>query len=274
MILSNEMRRKLQKTQLEIALELKRICDDNNIDYFLDSGTLIGAIRHKGFIPWDDDLDVGMLRSEYEKFLKVAPKYLEKKFFLQTWYTDPQYGLPFAKIRMQNTLYIEGTAENVDAHAGIYIDIFPYDNYGNSQIKQGFHLTVIRRMIAVKSGYQQWKENSNRRLFKTVVYIPIRMISLFFSKKFLIKCYERIAQKYNRIDCKDRFENSSANYSKWVVANSDIISTIDCSFEGHTFPIPIGYDNYLRRIYGDYMQLPPEEKRNSRHNIVNIKFED
>lgn len=275
MIINEDLRRKLQLVQLELVIELDRICRKNNIEYFLDSGTLLGAVRHKGFIPWDDDLDIGMLREDYERFLKIAPKDLEKEYFLQTWYSDENYGLPFAKIRKNNTIYMEGTAENVKAHAGIYIDIFPYDNYGNSKLKQGYHLSLIRRMIAVKCGYKQWREfsSSKIRAKKTLIYIPIRLASALFTKIFLIKKYEEIARKYNGIQTEDVFENSSANYGKWVIDKENLAETIEMEFEGVKLRVPKGYDQYLTRIYGDYMQLPPVEKRGSRHSVAELKFD-
>ena len=99
--------------QLEMLKEVKRICEEHDIKYFLDSGTLLGAIRHKGFIPWDDDLDVAFIREEYNKFLNVASKELDNRFFLQTWNNDNEYALPFSKIRMNNTKFVENNSKYI-----------------------------------------------------------------------------------------------------------------------------------------------------------------
>lgn len=97
--MDNEILRKVQLAQLDMAKEVKRICNKYNINYFMDSGTLLGAVRHRGFIPWDDDLDFGMLREDYEKFLKIATTELDSKFFLQTWKNDDGFPYGFSKIR-------------------------------------------------------------------------------------------------------------------------------------------------------------------------------
>ena len=150
------MLRQVQLKQLEIAKEIKKICDENEIKYFLDSGTLLGAVRHKSFIPWDDDLDIGMLRDDYEKFINIAPQKLSNNFILQTWKTDEEYANAFAKIRMKNTLYIESSTNGNNMNHGIFIDVFPYDTYPNKKYQrfyQGIMLTFYKRILKVKCNY-------------------------------------------------------------------------------------------------------------------------
>ena len=103
----NDVLRKLQLTQVEMLKEIRRVCEKLNIQYFLIDGTLLGAVRHKGFIPWDDDLDIAMTRPEYDKFVKFAPNELSTEYFLQNWHSDPAYALPYSKLLMNGTKLIE-----------------------------------------------------------------------------------------------------------------------------------------------------------------------
>ena len=111
--MERELLRKVQLTQLEIAKEIRRVCEENDIPYFLTCGTLLGAVRHQGFIPWDDDMDVGMLRENYEKFCRIAPEKLKPEYCWQSWYTDPNYALPFGKVRKRGTLYLEAKSHKI-----------------------------------------------------------------------------------------------------------------------------------------------------------------
>ena len=120
--------KKLQNIEFEILLEFDRICKKHNIMYQLFAGTLLGAIRHRGFIPWDDDIDVCLLRKDYNVFIDVCRTELDSKYFLQTYETDKHSIWQFAKIRKNNTLFLEDAVSECDIHHGIFIDIFPFDN--------------------------------------------------------------------------------------------------------------------------------------------------
>ncbi len=269
--------RKVQLTLLEIAKEFKRVCNELNISYFLDSGTLLGAVRHKGFIPWDDDLDVGMLRNDYGFFLANANKVLSSDFELQSWYSDKNYGFPFAKIRMKDTLYIEQGAQLSKAKQGFYIDIFPYDVYPlkrGQRFFQGFAYDFYRRAIAVKTGYRQWEHAKGaQRFLRRVGYLPIQAYALLHTKSAMISKYERKCTQYNSMQTGLLYEQAGAsNYGGWVIPNECFETTIEIDFEGEKFSCPAGYDLYLRSAYGNYMELPPKEKRYNRHKIQTIKF--
>ena len=141
---SSERLRKLQLVQLLSLLEIKRICDKHNIHYTPIGGTLLGTIRHKGFIPWDDDIDVGMLREEYNKFLEVAKDELRPEFFLQTYETDPNYPKALARLCVNGTRYMLKWEKDADIHHGVFTDIFPYDNSPNDKLQQMYHKYMIK----------------------------------------------------------------------------------------------------------------------------------
>lgn len=271
--------RKVQLVQLEIAKEIKRVCDELGIDYFLDSGSLLGAIRHHGFIPWDDDMDIGMTRINYEKFVKEAPFILSEKFYIQTWNSDQMYGLPFAKVRKKGTVYVEAGSERVSAESGFFVDVFPYYTYPaslSSRKRQRRKLEIVRRMILVKCNYTPWKSSSTngttKRVIKRTVYIFCKCLALFCSKRRLIKSFEKECRKYESSEADLLFPCGTTNYGKFTVKKSCLERLRLISFEDTDFLCPIDYDAYLTAAYGDYMKLPPENQRENRHGIVKIRF--
>ena len=128
--------RELQLKQVEILTVIKKICEDNEIKFSLFAGTALGAIRHNGFIPWDDDVDIVMSRNDYIKFKKVCEKELPNQYFYQDYHTDPGFTQCFAKIRDNNTTYIEEGTEDLKMNRGIFVDIFPFDVVPNSYIRR------------------------------------------------------------------------------------------------------------------------------------------
>lgn len=266
--------RKLQRIQLLILLEVKRICDKHGIHYFLIEGSLLGAVRHHGFIPWDDDIDVGMMREEYIKFINVCESELSSEFFLQTKETDEHCSLPWAKLQLNGTKRVDKSVAWTQTHVGIDIDIFPYDNIPSSSFFQCIHSNIcwmLRGIYGIKCGYVVL--NREKSLKKRLGSMVCRIVAVFFSKPWVSEMMDRHFQKYNAAP-KEFVMNLSSSYSyKRERVNREAVShQTQLSFEGYLLPCPMEYEKILANVYGDdYMILPPEEKR-VQHAIINLDF--
>lgn len=276
--MESELLNKVQNALYEILLEFDRVCEQLQLPYFLSNGTLLGAIRHNGFIPWDDDVDVGMLREDYEKFLMQAPQVLDKAYFLQDWKSDASYGNTFAKLRKNGTVYIERGARRVDTHCGIFIDIFPYDVAPDSEElrkKQGKSYDFLRRCVLVKCGYRPWDMHAGpvKALAKRVGYLPILCYAAVHSKEAMIASYEKACTAYNGKAGQAIFENAGAyNYGRMMFPAACFQGKRTHLFRDREFPVPADAEGYLTKAYGDYLTLPPVEKRENHHDLVDVKL--
>ncbi len=267
--------RRVQKIQLEMAFEVKRICDLRGIKYFLIGGTLLGAVRHKGFIPWDDDIDMGMLRDDYEKFIECAEKDLGEGYRLQTWHNDEGMGTASAKIRKNETMFVELISANAAGHKGVYIDIFPFDNVPAGRFARMMHnlqTYILKRIVLLRTGYELWlvPGGSNAVLKK-----PVCRLLLFFSgwmsRGTAIQMMEKQMKKYNKCGSERIVPIGGAyGYEKETIERNWIANLVPLHFESGEFLCPGAYRCYLEKLYGDYMKPPPEEKRVSRHSIIEL----
>lgn len=269
--MDRELLRKVQLVQLEIAKEVKRVCDENNIQYFLCFGTALGAVRHGGFIPWDDDLDIGMTRSEYERFLAIAQEKLAPEYYLHTWHVDPQYALPFAKVKKRGTLYLEGKSHRLKEN-GFYVDIFPFD-YLPAKEEEKAHLDRklldLFRTKLMKSGYTPWRDNGKIIWKKRIGYLYYQMKAALTSHEALIREYEELVASYpenERVYWQDPAMHLRSLKMEWCQELTEI------AFEGEMFKVSKNYHEMLTGIYGDYMKLPPEDQRENRHQIEAVDF--
>lgn len=232
--------RQHQLRMLEILKELDRICQKHHIEYWLSSGTLLGAARHKGFIPWDDDLDVEMRRKDYLKLIKILPGELSSDYCLQTHATDPYYVAPYAKIRDKHSIITEGN--NIDKHylqRGIYIDVF--------QLEPSYLFLV--KATSLLHGSFLYKPSRSKRMTKS------RKMYLKLMYGFLTGVVYPIARLFGRTQKKKLYQTYGSSFSG-VRNLVDLYPLRDIDFEGYKFKAPANYDAYLHNIYGDYMKIP------------------
>ena len=269
--MDRETLRKVQLTLLEIAKEIKRVCEENDIRYFLYRGTFLGAVRHQGFIPWDDDMDFAMLREDYDKFCQIAPEKLGEKFVFQNWHTNEGYALPFGKVRKRGTMYVESKCA-VQEENGLYIDIYPLDfapegeEARSALAKKLLHLFRVKLM---KCRYTPWKEEEKTIWVKRIGYLLYQGASLFTGQKKLVEAYEKAVYAVPRTDT--LYEQSALPIA-YYYDRAFYEETAMYPFEDTFFPGPKDFDAVLTSLYDDYMQLPPEDKRENRHQIKNLDF--
>ncbi len=275
--MKNEQLRKLQLYQLEILKEVERICQKHEIKYYISWGSLLGAVRHKGFIPWDDDIDISLFWEDYVKFTEVCRKELNSRFFLQNTDTDPGYFRPWAKIRINDTTSMDKALEFVKMHWGICIDVFPIlmiPCQKRDRVKHKIFIIIYQLMCfepLIKSMVNDNKQlKGYQRLLLFMPYfifslIPIKIKSNL--KKWLLRKIINL-QSYTSSLCG---EVLSMNYEKSIISTSIYGQPVSIEFEGQKFNAPEKYTDYLKHFYGDYMKLPKESERGG-HGDTIISF--
>ena len=261
---------RVKRIEMNIMREIDRICRENDINYFLVGGSLLGAIRHKGFIPWDDDIDIGMLRKDFEKFRRICPQLLASHLSYQSYTDEPTSHYIFDKVRLKDTYFSTKFSNRFsDIENGIFIDILVYDKTANSEILQKFHIKSIqffRRLINIR-----WVGKARRGIHYTAskIMLPImKRIPFFTYHRF----FERALRMFDfKKNSKYLLDGVGQNLEKGPFPMAWFEELIDVPYEDMVFKAPKAYDEYLRHWYGNrYMELLPLSSRNSGHALSRL----
>lgn len=275
--LNPEQFRKMQLFELEMLEEFDRVCRKYDIKYVIFGGTMLGAIRHNGYIPWDDDADVAMLRQDYEKFKQHIDELNPKICYFQDHENDPGYRWGYAKLRRTNSIYIRVGQEHLKGKTGIFIDVFPMDDIPNStfgQMLQDFHCFCLRKIL--------WSEVArvNEKGFRKVWYTILSKIPAGFVYKQLNKYAKKSKNtSENRVrtllfPATGKLYKKNPIKERYGMPKEWFLDRMEYDFEGKRFYGSKDYDIVLKYIYGDYMKLPPEDKRQQHSPFSVIKFPD
>ncbi len=262
---------KLKNDLLKIMDEIDRVCQIDCIEYFLSAGTLLGAKRHGGIIPWDDDIDIAMPRKDFEKFVNISYKKLSNDFSLDYSNTNSKYWLPFAKVRLNNTIFKEKDVTKID-NLAIWVDVFPLDDNDGKNIKE---LKKRKKRIGYAYSFLYRKYASLITDYKGIKDKTLYIISKIIPTNLIINIRNNLMKKDN---CKgyNYFINFGSKYNveKLVHEKSRYFPAQYIDFECRKYKAPKDPDYVLKNVYGkDYMKLPPIEKRVT-HCPEYIKFSD
>lgn len=267
--LKEEQLKQLQKIELEMMLEFDRICKKYGIKYTIIGGTLIGAVRTGGFIPWDDDVDIAMLRTEYEKFCDVVDNELDQeRFYFQDIDRTEGYRWGYGKIRRKDTLFLREHQEHMPYEQGIFLDIFPHDYVPDNRVMRLIHdlnCFIIRKFLWSEVGKKADRSMLKRAVFRCMSMVPLTSIKRWYKK--LIQRSNKKSTGYLRSLMFPTFGKDHGYHGAWFEPGDDML------FEGHLFQCMKGAKEYLEYSYGDYMTLPPENERKV-HPVSDIKLID
>lgn len=271
---------KLHRVQLEILSDFIGVCKKYNLTYFVVYGTAIGAVRHSGFIPWDDDIDVGMLREDYNKFFEVFQDELGEKYNLLTPEIDGRYACTVTHIQRKGTKFVSEASQDLKCEQCIFMDIFPFDYVAADQkaaVRQGRKANILGKLLFLSgSAYPLIPfggfKGEIAALGCKLIYILLKLIRITPQK--LYKRFVEVSTAYNNSDGRSEYVTSFeyAGCLKDRIKKNGLFPMKEVQFENLRVNIPANNHEFLSKVYGDYMQIPPENERVNHMPLI-IQFE-
>lgn len=263
----NEKIRQLQLIQLEMLIEIDKVCKKYNIKYSLYAGTMLGAVRHKGFIPWDDDLDICMTREEYDKFLTVWNWDNHEGYILQNKENEPRFTQSFTKIRKEHTTFIQAEWEKERYHTGVFVDIFPIDRIPNGKANR---LLFSWRCLKYQLYTREFVPPNANIIIRLFAKLILDLSNSETRKLRRRKLLEKITKNNN---CRCNRISIETKESLKQICPIDLFEEYTLlEFEGMMFMSVKKWDEWLEILYGDYMELPPLENRRWAHHPIILDF--
>lgn len=271
--------KRLQAVELEILSDFDRLCRKHEIDYFIAGGTAIGAVRHQGFIPWDDDIDVGLTRENYDKFLTIAEREYSHKYAIVNAETTPGYPLMTTRWVLKGSRFKEECFKDLDIELGIFLDLYCFDHVPDKEAKmkrqgrQAWLLSKFMILRSIKKPVLYFGGIKAKFVYSACAVIHYMMVLFQISPEFLYRKAKKVTTRYQHVPCSRIAYMFSVKPCNCVYDKSWILPTKTMEFSGLQVKAPAKVEDCLAKRYGDYMTLPPAEKRHN-HPPYELVFPD